>query len=236
MLKNFSLPLFLSGIGLFFFFGFFSFLVDKNFFRQFDFNMTVRLQDNLPRRLDQLFSLFSDIGIFEVMLLVVLALVVVFFLSKKILAALAVFGLFGGFHVIELFGKRVVEQLPPPQFMLRTEHLMNFPQFHIREEFSYPSGHSGRAFFLSTILIIMILQSKLPPLIKLVLCSGLIGYDIVMIVSRVYLGEHWTTDVIGGAILGIAFGLITGSFFVTKSAGKGKSLLPKFKVEIKRVD
>lgn len=235
MLKKPSWPLLTSGLFLFLFFGFFSFLVDKNLFRQFDFDMTVRLQDNIPHKLDKVFSIFSDFGIFEIMIVLVLILMIIFFFKKKIMAGLAVFGLFGGFHVIEIFGKTVVEQLPPPQFMLRTDHLMEFPQFHIRQEFSYPSGHSGRAFFLSTILIIMILQNKkFSPFVKLSLCGLLAVYDFAMIISRVYLGEHWTTDIVGGAILGVAFALITGSFLV--DAGKGKQLFPKFKVEIKRVE
>ena len=177
------------------------------------------------------------------MMIVVLILMGVMIAHKKILAAISLFGFFGFFHVIEIFGKSTVEQLPPPQFMLRTEHLMDFPQFHIRQEYSYPSGHSGRAFLLSTVLIIMIWQNRrLSPLVKTVLIGGLIAYDIIMLVTRVYLGEHWLTDVLGGALLGVAFGLIIGTFLLDKKttlvehAKKGKGLLPKFKVKIERVD
>lgn len=198
----------MTGVALFFSFIFFSYLVHENLFTTLDFNTTVRLQDNLPRRLDGIFSLFSDIGKFEVSTVV---LILIFGLSRKMLAGIVAMSLYVGFHMIELFGKFFVNHPPPPEFMLRTERIINFPQFHVRSEFSYPSGHSGRTIFISVILVILILRSsKLNKLLKIILISGIVGFDGVMLVSRVYLGEHWTSDVIGGAILGAALGLISG--------------------------
>lgn len=216
------LKLFLSGVGLFFFFIFFSYLVHKDFFTQFDFDVTVRLQDNISRRFDDSFSLLSDIGKFEIMLP---ALIIFFVVARKWLAGVVAFVLFGVFHLIELFGKYFVDHLPPPQFMLRTKEIVAFPQFHVRSEFSYPSGHAGRTAFLSTVLIIFILQQKkLSRPVKIVLCSLVVFYDVMMFVSRPYLGEHWSSDVIGGALLGAALGLVTGTFILQNPQKTTKSV------------
>src|SRR3989344_2149307 len=114
------IPLFLLGSLIFLLFVFFSYLVHKDLFTNFDFDTTVRLQDNISRRFDSVFSFFSDFGKFEVSIIILLIILLV---RRKIMGVFAI-GLFGLLHIFELYGKFFVEHLPPPEFMIRTEKII----------------------------------------------------------------------------------------------------------------
>lgn len=204
----------LSGLSFFFLFLLFSYLVQKNLFTQIDFDTTVRLQDTISRRFDPIFSWLSIIGNFEVLTIVLVVLLVVL---RKILAGIMLFGSFVLFHIIEILGKTFIHHPPPPQFLLRTEHPFDFPQFHVRSEFAYPSGHSGRTIFISVILLYIIWQSKrLSRTFKILITLGVGGFNFFMLLSRPYLGEHWLSDVIGGTLLALAMSLLGLSFVLYK--------------------
>lgn len=201
------------GISSFFTFIFFSFLVHKDIFTRFDFDITVRLQDKISRRFDEFFSFLSLIGSFEYMLIALIAICIILLVKRRYVAIVVTFCSFGFFHLIEIYGKTFVEHLPPPEFLLRTMKLVNFPQFHIRSEFSYPSGHAARAAFITAIIgFIFLTSKKRSSTQKLLIISGLVIYDVIMFTSRIYLGEHWTSDVIGGGLLGFALSFLSAVF------------------------
>lgn len=70
---------------------------------------------------------------------------------------------------------------------------------HPLRDYSFPSGHATAVFTLATILSLTFPWFSL----LLIPLSGAVG------ISRIYLGLHYQTDVVGGAVIGMAFAIGT---------------------------
>lgn len=199
--KLFLLFLLLTGV-----FTYFSYTVAKERWVQTDFDTTVKLQDHISRKFDKYFSYFSILGSAEV---TVIFCVVMILWSLVRLRWLAILGwsMIVPATVAEVFGKLVLFHPAPPQFLNRTSVFTHLPSFYVHTDYSYPSGHMTRTIFIATILLMIIYQSK-NPLIKYIGTFSLLTLSLLMGITRVYLGEHWTSDVIGGAILGAGMGFL----------------------------
>lgn len=82
-------------------------------------------------------------------------------------------------------------------------HHVNLFISYSAKEASFPSGHASFYFALST--IIYGYHKK----------AGIVFYcgSALIVISRVFVGIHWPSDILAGAVLGIVMGLVLNSVF-----------------------
>ncbi len=206
--------LLLLSIAFFAIFTFVSYTVAQEFWQSIDFDTTVKLQDRIPRNFDTFFSYFSLFGSVEV----TVGIAAIFsFLS---LIRFKMFSFLGWLMIIpatlgEIFGKLVLFHPAPPVLLHRSILETTLPSFYVQTNFSYPSGHMLRTAFLVTIFLVIILSSRLNISLKFMVVFSMLTFTLMMFLTRIYLGEHWLSDVLGGGFLGSAFGLLSSSLILS---------------------
>lgn len=144
--------------------------------------------------LNHVTATFSILGSAKGMAPLGLILVAVLYRVRRRLAYFMAISL-GGVALINLLLKNLFDR-PRPAF---------WTPFLPEPDFSFPSGHAMFASALATSLIAMLWHTRwrTPALI-----AGIV-YVLGMMLSRVYIGVHYPTDVTGGALFSVAwvFGL-----------------------------
>ncbi len=100
-------------------------------------------------------------------------------------------------NILEVLMKMLVNQPGVPPELHRTIY---YPLANVNLAGSFPSGHAMRSGFFC-VLTGMLVGSRGGPWGRIVIL-GLIVLAGLAAFTRVYIGDHWLTDVVGGMLLG----------------------------------
>ncbi|PBC39608.1 phosphatase [Rhodococcus sp. ACS1] len=124
--------------------------------------------------------------------------------ARSPIPALILIGTVGAAALASAVTKSVVGRARPPivsQVLFETDH-------------SFPSGHATGAMALFMMAAVMF-GYGLPPARRALLLILAAVVTVVVSVTRLYLGEHWLTDVVGGVLLGGLAAVIGGALYTS---------------------
>ncbi len=126
------------------------------------------------------------------------------FIFKKRQQGLALFYAFLLSGITVQLIKNLVNFPRPRLFFEPGQYLFFVDDVSLVNNSGFPSGHTATAFAIATVLILMINNKKWQ--LPLLLAAVLAGY------SRIYLAQHFLTDILAGAVIGISSAMASWIF------------------------
>lgn len=167
-----------------------------------DRNILFYVQDNLRNdTLNDIVVWFTSLGNAGLIWVLLIAALIAYKRTRKEGLGCAI-SLILCFIVVNLFLKNAVARVRPYDAMEQIRCLVE-PQ----ADYSFPSGHTAVAFAAS--VPVFIISSKKLGIIMII-------FSVLMAFSRIYVCVHYPTDVIGGAVIGILCGVVTGMVIYPK--------------------
>ena len=173
-----------------------------------DMEVSEEIQEHQNLFLDTLMKSVSVVGIFPYSVVMVLFTAMIFFLLKLKKEAIYICAtLLSG--VISSALKIIINRPRP------TEDLVRIIGETKRQ--SFPSGHVlFYVLFFGFMLMLMYYLKSIPKTFRLIVATISLFFILIIPFSRVYLGAHWFTDVLGGFLFGLLCLLILGFFYLQK--------------------
>jgi len=210
------------GLSLIFFIAFvvFTNLVRKDVFLNqetlsgLDFDLIVKIQALIPVRLDPLLKLITasasapTLGI---------ALLLILLVTSRFWGAMLAGFTFALAHALELFLKNMLRQSGPPFQFQRIFAESGFDKDYQLEGYSYPSGHSFRVTFLLLVVVWICYQRYGGRGWQSWLAAIVFGaYAAIVMIAKIAHGAHWSSDIIGGALLGASAAAVAVIFLQSR--------------------
>jgi len=168
----------------------------------FDSSIQTAIRGDLPAILTTIFRGITRLIDLPIVISWAILLTVIFYLKKWKTESLLVAGnlSLAGILIVSL---KHLYQRPRPEIL----HLVE------EEGFSFPSGHSLAVTLLIGSLIIIVGQRVKDRTVRLILQISLGIYLVSVIISRVYLGVHYPSDVLASLCLGLGILFIEFPFY-----------------------
>ncbi|HFI2432643.1 TPA: phosphatase PAP2 family protein [Streptococcus suis] len=159
----------------------------------FDSAVQSAIRGNLPSGASQFWSSITVLGNTVIILAITLILAAIFYYYKKwkieayfLLASFAAMG-------VASTALKYVYQRPRPSIEWLIDTI----------GYSFPSWHTASTMMIAGAVVIIIHQRMKKGIARLVLQAVLILLAVLVAVSRIYIGVHYPTDIIGGWLLAV---------------------------------
>jgi len=131
--------------------------------------------------------------------------VVVLAVRRRFASALLVFAVVAGGEAISTTLKRTIARQRPPA----VDALIGLPA-----DLSFPSGHALAAMLLYGVIAFLLARAAATRARRLAITSAAAVLVFMVGASRVYLGVHWPSDVVGGWVIGGAWLALCATVYV----------------------